>query len=105
MSARSRRLVFTSNARSDIRNVLVFTEQQWGKPQRRTYERLISESIAKIARFPHLGRFRPEYGPDFQSLRVRQHVIVYQVTDTKISIIRDLHIRRDADGAFEVESS
>ncbi len=101
MSARSRRLVLSAEARDDLSDLLLFTEQRWGKTQRREYRRLLWETFTELARFPHMGRVRPEYGPDFLSFRVRQHLIIYQVTETEISIVRLLHVRRDADSTLE----
>ncbi|MBA2598841.1 MAG: type II toxin-antitoxin system RelE/ParE family toxin [Chloroflexia bacterium] len=101
MSAHSRRPVLGVEARGDLSDVLLFTERRWGKTQRREYRRVLWEAFAELARFPHMGRSRPDYGPDFQSFRVRQHIIIYQFTDTELRIARILHIRRDADTAFE----
>jgi toxin ParE1/3/4 len=101
MSARNRRLVITSQARSDLRHALLFSEQQWGKAQRREYERQIFEALANLESFPHLGRLRPEYGSDPLSFPVGQHVAIYQVRETEIRIVRLLHIRRDASSEFE----
>jgi toxin ParE1/3/4 len=101
MSVRRRRPVLGVEARGDLADLLLFTEQRWGKTQRREYQRLLLEAFAELARFPNLGQSRPDYGPDFQSFRVRQHVIVYEVTDTEIRIARILHVRRDADSIFE----
>ncbi|MGH2614809.1 MAG: type II toxin-antitoxin system RelE/ParE family toxin [Thermomicrobiales bacterium] len=101
MSARNRRLVLTSEARSDLRDAVVFSEQRWGKSQRREYERSIASALDALATFPHLGRSRPDYGRAFYSFPVRQHVIVYQVTETDIIVVRLLHVRRDADSQFE----
>jgi toxin ParE1/3/4 len=98
MSARNRRLVITSQARSDLRHALLFSEQQWGKAQRREYERQIFEALANLE---SLGRLRPEYGSDLLSFPVGQHVAIYQVRETEIRIVRLLHIRRDASSEFE----
>jgi toxin ParE1/3/4 len=98
MSARNRRLVITSQTRSDLRHALLFSEQQWGKAQRREYERQIFEALANLE---SLGRLRPEYGSDLLSFPVGQHVAIYQVRETEIRIVRLLHIRRDASSEFE----
>jgi toxin ParE1/3/4 len=101
MSARRPRLVFTPEAQIDVRDVLAFTERNWGKAHREEYERLIARTVDQILRFPSLGRLRPEYGSTIRSLLARQHVIVYQTTDTEIIIVRVLHMRREAPGEFE----
>ena len=100
MSARSRRLVLTSEARSDLRDILTYSERQWGKTQRREYEGQISRAVDNLIGYPHLGRARPEYGPGLLSFPVRQHVIVYALTETGIRVVRVLHARRDAESQF-----
>jgi plasmid stabilization system protein ParE len=81
--------------------VLAYSELNWGKAQRGEYERLIARTVDQIVRFPSLGRLRPEYGPNIRGLLVRQHVILYQTTDAEITIVRVLHMRREATGEFE----
>lgn len=100
MSARRPRLVLTPNAQRDLRNVLVYTEQQWGKAQRRVYRQRFVVAFAELVRFPDLGQPRPEYGPEIRGLRVGQHVVIYQPHDTELRMVRVLHARRDLDAEF-----
>lgn len=100
MSAHSRRLIVSAEAQEDIRDILVFTETNWGMAQSLEYERHIMEALDSLSRFPHLGRPRSEYGPLLRSFRVRQHAILYQVLESEIRIARVLHGRRDAGHEF-----
>jgi toxin ParE1/3/4 len=100
MPARKRRIVLSAKARIDLSDVLLYTERQWGKTQRHEYSHRLSEAFNKLARFPFAGRFRPDLGPEFHSIQVRRHVIIYEVTGTEVHVERILHIRRDADAEF-----
>ena len=101
MSARRHRLVLTSEARSDLRDIYAYSERQWGKAQSHEYERLISRTLDNLINYLHLGRARPEYGPGILSFPVQQHAIIYAVTETGIRVVRVLHARRDAESEFE----
>jgi hypothetical protein len=46
MSVRRRRPVLGVEARGDLADLLLFTEQRWGKTQRRKYQRLLFEAFA-----------------------------------------------------------
>ena len=105
MSARNLRLVLAPEARDDLRDALVFTQQRWDKNQRREYKQLLVNAFAELASFPELGRACPEFGAGIRSYRVGQHVVIYQATETEIRIARILHVRRDIDGALEETSS
>jgi len=104
MSARKLRLVLASDARRDIRDVLTYTEQQWGKAQRRDYRRALYEVFDELTWFPELGRLRPEYGSGVRSYRVRQHIVVYRADDAELRIARVLHESRDAAGGLREPS-
>ena len=102
MSVHSRRLVLLPEARGDLRHILLFTEQRWGKVQRQNYRGRLFAVFDELARFPNLGRLRPEFGADTLSFRVGQHVVLYRFTDFQLIISRVLHVRRDAEGEVSV---
>ena len=97
MSARRLRLVLAPEARIDLRDVLLHTQQQWGRQQRTTYRQTFYRAFDELRRFPGLGRTRPEYGGDIRSVPVGQHVVIYRATDTELRVVRILHAHRDID--------
>ena len=100
MSARRPRLVLSPIAQHDLRDVLTYSEQQWGKAQRHAYRQRFVEAFAELVTFPELGIARPEYGKDIRSHRVGQHVVIYQPHEAELRIVRVLHARRDLDIEF-----
>jgi toxin ParE1/3/4 len=95
MSAPNLRLVVTPAARFDLRQLLVYSTQQWGTAQRRAYRQRFTEAFAELVRFPEIGLARPDLGTDLRSYRVGQHVVIYRPSQTELRIIRVLHSRRD----------
>jgi toxin ParE1/3/4 len=101
MSARKRHLVLTPEARSDLSDILLYTEQQWGLAQVRSYNAQLRAAFEQLTQYPDMGVLRPEFGPGTRSYRVRQHAVIYRPSDTELRIVRILHIRRDHNAEFE----
>jgi toxin ParE1/3/4 len=97
MSVRKLPLVLSLEAQRELRDILLYTEQQWGRTQRRAYRKQLDIAFARIGRFPDLGILRPEIGQGVRTYRVGQHVIIYQPSDVDVLIVRILHVRRDLD--------
>lgn len=95
MSARRRRIVLSPEARSDLNDTLLYTEQQWGLAQQRSYYAQLKAAFAQLAQYPDLGILRPEFGQRVRGRRVGQHVVLYQPSQTEILILRVLHVRQD----------
>ena len=96
MSARRLRLVLSPNARQDLSDILVYTEQQWGKAQRADTRTAIDRGLRELQQYPEFGRAREELRPGLRSLQVRQHVIYYRIQPSGIRVDRILHESMDA---------
>lgn len=101
MSAHKPRYSLTPGAQRDLRDILIFTDRQWGTAQRRVYRKQLDAAFVQLARYPDLGILRPEFGPGIRGYRVRQHVVIYQPSTTEVLIVRILHVRRDSDAEFD----
>ena len=101
MSARRPRLALSSNAQRDLQNILVDTEQAWGRPQRRAYIQRINQAFANLRSHPHIGLAQSDFGEGTRSFRVGQHVTLYQPSETDTLILRILHARRDRSDEFD----
>lgn len=96
MSAHRLHVVYTDDARSDLRDILLYTEQEWGKPQRTIYRRLIRDTLRTLARTPSLGRGRDELSDGLRSYPIRSHILYDWERYGVLTIARILHSRRDA---------
>jgi toxin ParE1/3/4 len=63
MSARKRRVVLAPRAGDDLSDILLYTEQHWGKRQRDIYRQSLFKGFRRLADFPDQGRERPDYEP------------------------------------------
>ncbi|HEY7032074.1 MAG TPA: type II toxin-antitoxin system RelE/ParE family toxin [Thermomicrobiales bacterium] len=95
MSARRRRLVLAPDARRDLSEILVYTEQQWGKQQRIKCQAMIDQALRHLAMYPNLGRGRDEISPGLRSYPVGSHVVYYRVSEHELIVNRIVHGRRD----------
>ena len=71
-----------------------------------TADRLIDAIVQRFELLtdqPHMGRLRPEFGPNVRSFPVESHVIYYRVDDA-VLIARVLHGRRDQRAAWHEDS-
>jgi toxin ParE1/3/4 len=87
-------------ARADIRTILRSSRQAWGEEQRDIYARQITDAMAALTQFPHLGRLREELRPGLRAHAVGQHIIYYLVDMRVIRVARVLHSRVDAAKEF-----
>jgi toxin ParE1/3/4 len=98
MSARRRQLVIRPDAREDLRQILIYTQERWGAEQRRRYRALMYQAMRSLLDYPERGRTREEYFPDCRGLPAEHHIIFYRLTDDEVVIVRILHGNQDAAG-------
>jgi toxin ParE1/3/4 len=95
MSARKLPLRFASEAREDVQDLLIYTQEQWGIHQRRVYREALNEAFRSLRANPYLGKARPDLDASVRSLVVEQHLILYRVEDDAVRVLRVVHQRRD----------
>lgn len=86
----------TPAARSDIRSIWNYTDDEWGSAQAGRYLGQIEETIELLVRNPALGRPRDEIRPGFRSHPIGRHMIFYRIVGNDIEIARILHQRMKA---------
>jgi toxin ParE1/3/4 len=90
------RLRINAEAREDIRDILQYTLQTWGRTQRDKYEALILDAMQRLREYPAIGEERDDLGRPYRRLIVAQHVIYYRIEENAVRVIRVVHSRRDA---------
>lgn len=98
MSAHRRRVVLADRAKSDLRDILNFTERRWGREQRSAYRRSIRDATSTLASSPSLGRPRDDLLPGMRSYPAGSHLLYYQDADDDLVVVRILHSRQDPSG-------
>lgn len=100
MSARRRPVTLAPDARIDVSDILLYSEQQWGSQQRNKYRSDLLRCFDALRDHPHLGIARDDLGAGLRERRVEHHVVFYRILDEVIEIVRILHERMDATRYF-----
>jgi toxin ParE1/3/4 len=98
MSARRRRLVIRPDAREDLRQILLYTQERWGEEQRRRYRARMYQAMRSLLDYPERGPARDEYFPGCRGLSAEQHIVFYLLTNQEVVVVRILHGNQDATG-------
>jgi toxin ParE1/3/4 len=85
---------FSKRAENDLRGILTYTIDQWGKEQAAAYMSGLDGLFALILAKPGVGRFYSSTHPRWQRIEHASHVILYQPIATGITIQRILHNRQ-----------
>jgi toxin ParE1/3/4 len=89
------RYVLTPRARADMEDIWQYGANTWSPDAADRYTDELARILDLIASMPTMGRQRPELSPPVH-LHVHQaHLIVYQIHDDHILIVRVLGGRQD----------
>ena len=91
---------FTRRALADLRDIVRYTRESWGRKQARLYREELELSIQKLALSPGLGRARADVAPSVRSFPIARHVAFYVGGEGGITVLRVLHQSMDVAGAF-----
>lgn len=96
MSARKLGLIVAPDARRDLADILLRSEQRWGKRQRAAYKAALDDTFEELARVPSFGVARDDVSVGLRGRPVRAHVIYYGADEAAVTILRVLHGKMDA---------
>ena len=82
-------------ANADIRGIARYTQDTWGRDQRRRYLDGLNEKFAVLAAMPELAAERHDFSPPVRMHHYEKHLIIYVITDSGILIVRVLHQSQD----------
>ena len=86
----------TVTAKTDLREIALFTQRRWGKEQRNAYLKQFDDSFWLLAENPDIGKTCDEIRAGYRKFPQGRHVIFYQQTgNQQIRIIRILHKSMD----------
>lgn len=81
----------SKEAVKDLTDIGKYTEQVWGKAQRRRYLSLLEKKFNAVSERPLQNRERFEFHPPVRIQHFLAHLIVYLVITDGILIVRVLH--------------
>ena len=99
MSKPTLRVILTDRARRQLSDALVYSEQRWGREQRRRYGQILGDALRAIAENPAIGRRRDELAEGLRSYAIRSHILYYWIRDQQLVVAQILHAREDVRGA------
>ncbi len=90
------RVVQTDQARADLREILRYLRGH-SRPAAERFAKAVKERLSLLAKSPGLGRERLEFGAGVRSLVVGDYIVVYQVAEKVVTVLRLFHGSRDID--------
>lgn len=86
----------TRKAKADLKAIAVYTQQQWGKAQRRLYIKQFDDTFHRLANNQEIGKQCDFIKPGYRKFLCTIHIIFYRNTSpSEIEIVRILHKRMD----------
>ena len=85
------RLAFARLAVQDVREILQYTNEQWGRRQRNAYFGELKRAARQLQAFPEMGRLTDE---GVRELVVQRHIVLFRHPDDVVTIRRVLTPRR-----------
>lgn len=91
----ARQIVIAPRARHDLVSLYDYLEERAGARLAQSYIDRIDMLFDMLSDFPGLGAPRPELGPSVRSTGIWPYVILYQVGDGSLHVLRVVHGRRN----------
>ncbi|MEP6021428.1 MAG: type II toxin-antitoxin system RelE/ParE family toxin [Paracoccaceae bacterium] len=82
-------------ASGDIRRIARYTQDTWGRAQRRRYLDGLNEKFKVLASMPDMALERRDFRPPVRIHHYEKHLIIYVIEDSGILIVRVLHQSQD----------
>lgn len=86
-------------ASRDIRRIFAFSLERFGRPQAERYASEMKQTFELLATRPMIGRDRSDIRPSVRTFPCVSHVVVYQVLDDGVRILRVRHAGEDWHGS------
>jgi len=88
----------TLAAKNDLKNIAMYTQQQWGIEQRNTYLGQLDSQFKKLALNPGIGKPCDYIKPGYRKSSTGSHIIFYTCEASGwINVIRILHKNSDVE--------
>jgi toxin ParE1/3/4 len=88
----------TYKAKSDLKNIAIYTQNTWGKRQRNIYLTALDKSFFALAADHLKGSDCGEIRSGYRKHKVGKHIVFYrEINVSLIEIVRILHGRMDVE--------
>lgn len=89
------RYILSPQAQDSLRQIRLYTLEQFGSNQTTHYLGMIRDSLRELAQKPSRGKPRDDIKAGYYSAFVGSHTIYYTIADTHINILDILHQRME----------
>ena len=89
------RLVLSARAQERLADIRDYSLFAWGRQTTRSYLRQFETTFLMLLDNPQAGRARPDIGPEFRSIPVGRHLIVYRIEGDDLNIVAIPHQAED----------
>jgi len=87
----------TQKAKADLKSIAIYTQNKWGKAQRKTYILQFDNAFHLLSDTPTIGSKCNIIKQGYRKFPIASHSIFYRnISQSKIEIVRILHKRMDA---------
>ena len=88
-------LELTRRAKTDLVQILSYTEEVWGERQADEYQAIVDKALAAIEQNPRVGHKKSGIKTKILCLSAGRHLIFYVITGHIINVLRILHDSMD----------
>lgn len=93
----------TIAAKTDLRNIALFTQRRWGKGQRNLYVKQFDDTFWLLAENPDMGKPCDDIRSGYRKFPLGSHIVFYQPKGNHhIKVVRILHKSMDVNPAMGV---
>jgi len=87
----NRKIRITASAERDLKKIGDYTQKEWGRKQKAKYLSGIRNKFSELNDMPDIGKERDNLRKGLRSHPVGSHVIFYESTSKRLTIMRILH--------------
>ena len=87
-------------AAADIKSIARYTQDTWGRDQRRRYLDGLGDKFQMLAAHPQMAAERRDFRPPVRIHHYEKHLIIYVIEEGGILIVRVLHQSQDVPAAL-----
>jgi len=82
-------------AKTDLQRIATYTQQEWGKNQKKVYLDLIKKSFNTLSTVGNIGKKRDDIKKDLYAYSIKKHTVYFRETDQEFVVLRILHSHMD----------
>ena len=91
-------------AKTDLENIWLYTAQNWSADQADRYTDALEDAFDTLLAMPEIARERFEFTPPVRVHPSAQHMIIYRIESSCLTILRVLGGRQNWQALFDIDA-